>query len=149
MKHIETTQLEAYVLDQLGENERMAIEEHLDTCDSCFEAYMTELESWTLEPSLADDFTDQTIDQIIEKQVMPTVEVKRTSVQKQKRTLMHYGLAAGLTLVLMVSGAFEQVIHVFDEDTFKERPSISKNIVSETDRLLQKVNEEMGSDVDE
>ncbi|KGP91134.1 hypothetical protein N780_17260 [Pontibacillus chungwhensis BH030062] len=149
MKHIETTRLEAYIEDSLSDHERWEIEDHLDVCDLCFEAYMTSIETWTLEPSLAMDFTDQTFDQIIKKQVMPGKEAKRSAVQKQKRTLVHYGLAAGLTMILMISGVFEQVLHVFDEDSFKERPSISKNIVSETDRLLQKVNEDMRSDADE
>ncbi|GGD26426.1 zf-HC2 domain-containing protein [Pontibacillus salipaludis] len=149
MKHIETTRLEAYMEDSLSDHERWEIEDHLDECDFCFEAYMTKVESWTLEPSLAQDFTDQTFDQIVKKQVMPVKESKRSAVQKQKRTLVHYGLAAGLTMILMVSGVFEQVLHVFDEDSFKERPSISRNIVSETDRLLQKVNEDMRSDADE
>ncbi|QST00468.1 hypothetical protein IMZ31_02415 [Pontibacillus sp. ALD_SL1] len=149
MKHIETTRLEAFMEDSLSDYERREIEDHLDECDFCFEAYMTKVESWTLEPSLAQDFTDQTFDQIVKKQVMPMEEAKRGSVQKQKRTLVHYGLAAGLTMILMVSGVFEQVLHVFDEDSFKDRPSISEDIVNETDRLFQKVNEDMRSDVDE
>ncbi|KGX90327.1 zf-HC2 domain-containing protein [Pontibacillus marinus] len=150
MEHINDDTLQAYIGDILSEVDRERIEEHLATCDRCLDNYFDVVDQWSLEaPSLSEDFTDQTFDQILKKQVMPTSERVSSPSSRKKSTLLHYSIAAGLTLFLMFSGVFQQMMQVFDEDSLRQQPSISDQIVKQTSKWLDQGIKLKGEDTNE
>lgn len=139
MEHIDNVVIQAYVNDHISETERASIEEHLAVCDTCLESYFDIVDQWTLEaPSLSDDFTDQTIDQILTKQVMPPSKDVHVRTTKRRSTIMNYSIAAGLTIILMFTGVFQQMVQMFDQDTLREQPSISNQIIKQTSDWLDR-----------
>jgi len=137
MEHINGETLQSYVKDNVSEADREQIEAHLADCDTCLEKYFDVVNQWTLEtPSLSEDFTDQTIDQILTKQVMPTSESTSSTSSRKQSTLLHYSIAAGLTIILMFTGVFQHMMQAFDEDNLRKQPSISDQIIKQTGEWL-------------
>lgn len=141
MKHIEEHRLKAYVDDALVDVERLEVEAHMDQCEACFEHYLTIVDAWSLEPSLSEDFTDQTFDQILKQQSLQATDQakqeKPVRKRKQNKTFVHYAVAAGLTILLMFGGVFDFMMERFNEDSIKQKPSISKDIAEKTGKLLE------------
>lgn len=137
MKHIQDQTLMDYINDQLTEPERMEVERHLDECELCFESYLTHIDSWSLNTSLSEDFTDQTINQLIEGHKKPEKIQKQNTYSKRNKTFFNYAIAAGLTVLLMFSGVFESMFTSFNDDSIKQRPSISKQLVEKTGNIIE------------
>ncbi len=134
MNHIKYEQWVLYVKDELDEETRQMYEEHMFICDSCLELYSKAIESYnhTL-PQLPEDFTDKIIDHITEKTTPPLVKEKTES--KVRKSLLHYTVAAAMTVILMTSGLFGHLLQI--PSTFAERSSNIQN-ESLTDQLLNK-----------
>src|SRR5690625_1095796 len=109
MNHITDEQWLAYVKNELNEKMRSHYDDHLYTCDHCLALYLKAIETVELQHSVI------TTDEIIQT-VNKNVEIKQTQEIKEpsfyKKALFHYIVAAAMTLLLMSSGVFSQLIHV-------------------------------------
>ncbi|WP_082235070.1 anti-sigma factor family protein [Halobacillus massiliensis] len=132
MSHLREENIAAYIGDQLSEEERDLIEDHLNDCTLCFESYLEAVDR--IEPSydLSPSFTEEIFNKIN----------KKTPKTKGKSTLVHYAIASAMTLVLMGSGIFHYVFSAFDDQQFQEQPSITEKLINESD--YWKNNDELG-----
>ncbi|MFC7061904.1 zf-HC2 domain-containing protein [Halobacillus seohaensis] len=125
MKHITNEDFVAYMRNELNDSNRSQIEDHLDECEICFLSYIESVTRWNTESELSPSFTDNTLDVLQEKS--PAASKKYKSQSKQ--TLVHYALAAGLTILLMGSGVFQYVFSAFDDEKFQDQPSITEQVL--------------------
>ncbi|MBD8069634.1 anti-sigma factor family protein [Bacillus sp. PS06] len=106
MNHYNQEIWSKYINNELEENQREQVENHLYSCDQCLELYMTLIEQSEHLPELMDDqLTEEVIKQL------PFSEESK-SVRKRRFTqhpLFHYGIAATITFGLMSSGVFQNI----------------------------------------
>ncbi|MDX8046208.1 hypothetical protein SH601_09415 [Gracilibacillus sp. S3-1-1] len=105
MTHITKDMLRSYIEGETEYAEH--IDQHLLECDECVALYMSVLDDIEMNSTLSSDFTDKTIQQIEKTTVTP----KRN---KKNHLLVHYLVAAGLTMLLTVSGVFQGVTNMSD-----------------------------------
>ncbi|SDK17495.1 zf-HC2 domain-containing protein [Sediminibacillus albus] len=139
MSHVQNELLFLYIEDNIdGRRNRQQIENHLETCEHCFASYLDLLEHWETPAGLTDSFTDITIEKVKLYQSYSHLAEQRPSSyrSRQARTLVHYLLAAALTLVLMAGGIFQGVLDLTDQSNLDKRPSLTDNIMQKTDSWL-------------
>ncbi|MFC0523552.1 hypothetical protein ACFFGV_08130 [Pontibacillus salicampi] len=128
--------LKDYAEQNVAEWEQMEIEHHLLDCTHCLEEYLAMLND-TAPPGLSSSFTTQTIERV-EKQY-PALQRKG---RRKNRSLLHYMMAAGLTLVLMMSGVFDRIMDSIEPASSHNRSSVSEQMVERTsswiDHLITK-----------
>lgn len=107
--HITHTMMERYVLGQLSEDERERIDEHLLTCDRCLQQLM-EAEP-LLDPQVQLSETDlhRLEERVISKLHADRKKPVRHPVRWLQRASVQYAIAASITLILFISGAFSNV----------------------------------------
>ncbi|MBU8906410.1 anti-sigma factor family protein [Desertibacillus haloalkaliphilus] len=104
MTHYPIEKWKAYVNDELTEYEREEVEQHLYSCDRCLELYMAVIEQEGEDMPVVEDeraFTEAVLQETtvtVKKQRKPSI---------QKKTVIHYVIAASMTLTLMTTGFFE------------------------------------------
>lgn len=103
MNHYDTGTWSLYRKNQIDENQRRLMEDHLAVCDSCLQNYLAaagEEEARLAEQLLPPDFSTA---------VREKIRIKKLQLYKRKRTrsLMNYTVAAAITLALMSSGMFD------------------------------------------
>lgn len=111
MSHFSKEQWLSYVKGtEIG---RASMEAHLQQCDECMELYM-----YALEDSAADlpQLTD--LEQFASR-ASAAAKRQRAGRTKQRgflsHPLLHYTIAAGITIVLVGSGAFQQLFDRFSD----------------------------------
>lgn len=128
--HMTRSQWQSFIQNQLPDDERERYEDHLYTCDDCLAVYMVCLEE--LEQPVA------VREQLAIPKHTPTV-VKPFYQQ----TLFHYGLAACITLLLMSTGVFSQLIsHSNQWNTVagkKQQRSVTDQLMQKTTALLDQL----------
>lgn len=97
--HFEETEWRQYVSDTLPVNQRAAMELHLYRCEVCLQLYMSCLEQAEELPTLSPADPQAYISDILTR----TTGTKRSWYRS---TLLHYGIAAAATLVLVATGFF-------------------------------------------
>lgn len=99
MKHYDEQTWSLYINEQLLPNESSEMEHHLYRCDDCLTRYMSCMEQMTMTlPALETD----------ERTYVDTV-LTRTLGSKRSwyhSTILHYGIAAAATLILVATGFF-------------------------------------------
>ncbi|WP_053217997.1 zf-HC2 domain-containing protein [Virgibacillus senegalensis] len=137
MIHIEKD-LWPYIEEKVDEQKRQQIEGHLETCEQCFGYYIDLLEQWNAPGRLSDSFTETAIDKINIQQPFPqkSLQQKSSSHTSKMKTVRHYLLAAGLTLLLMASGIFQDILHITDQTNLDSRPSMTDSLMQKTDSWL-------------
>ncbi|WP_153463654.1 MULTISPECIES: anti-sigma factor [Sediminibacillus] len=137
MIHIEE-ELWPYIEETVDDQKQQQIEAHLETCAQCFDRYLALLDQWEAPGHLADSFTEATIDKLNVQQVLPQKDGQKTSssISREVKTISHYLLAAGLTILLMASGIFQGVLHVTDKTNIHSRPSMADSLMQKTDSWL-------------
>ncbi|MFD1020774.1 zf-HC2 domain-containing protein [Thalassobacillus hwangdonensis] len=130
MKHLTETQLSAYLSETMDESEKLALEHHLEQCESCFHDYLTAMEEWDPAITLSGSFTDEVMT-VIGDQVAPS-----QPASSKKRMWINFSAAAGLTLILTVSGLFHEMVSFADQKEFKQAPSITEKMMTQTNELL-------------
>lgn len=112
MNHITNEQWLTYVKDELDEKLRIDYEEHLYGCDQCLALYLEAVEIVEQQALII------TTDEIIQS-VNKNIASKQSKDIKEpifyKKALFHYLVAAAMTLVLMSSGVFSQLIQVVSD----------------------------------
>ncbi|WP_102028847.1 hypothetical protein [Salirhabdus sp. Marseille-P4669] len=145
-QHVEIDVLRRYTSNQLNEQEQVAIESHLDHCDVCFETYLHVIDEWSIPHSLSETFTDDTVERIKSSQPnMSPDSSLPTKTDYHKKTITNYFLAAGLTVVLMFTGAFKLVTNVSDKINVYDEP-ISDELVDKATGFLTIQTTNMGEE---
>ncbi|WP_026678391.1 anti-sigma factor family protein [Fictibacillus gelatini] len=136
MNHYTEHEWQAYIRNQLPEKMREEYESHLYTCDDCLENYMRALDSQTDE-----------MPTYMGEEELQAPAVKRQAVRKKSssyRTLIHYGIAASITLMLTSSGFFAHlasyVNSMQEKQVEKKDGSFSENMMDKTLHLLDFIN---------
>ncbi len=145
MNHCTTELIQAYILDSLTEIERTEFEDHAFACDHCLVEYVNciEAEGYPL-PILSNEeqFTEQIMSKIAKRDNTSTTASTTAWVRRKSRLLplVHYGIAASITLLLMTSGVFQGITRLastIEEAPKQEEPSISHNVMN---KALQWIN---------
>ncbi len=138
MRHITNEQWLAYVKDELDEKVRIDYEGHLYGCDQCLALYIEAVEMVEQQASII------TTDEIIQS-VNTSVAMKQPKDIKEpsfyKKALFHYMVAAAMTLVLMSSGIFSQLIDVVSdiESEDANRSSVTSKIMDSSTSIIEQV----------
>jgi len=128
-----------YVNDELDEDMRILLEDHLYGCDECLDLYVGAVaEQETVLPAISNEatFTDQ-----IMMKIANVEEKEKEGIQKKKKrafyhsALFHYTLAAAATVFLMSTGVFQTVIQ---HTQTIQRVEASANKESEMTGLIDK-----------
>lgn len=104
LEHYQQQHWRDYTLNLKSDEERQNMEEHLLICDSCLEIYLEELSS-------RDDYQQDISPEFTDIVIKKAIGSKYENVKKYERNkfFRNYTIAAGLTLALMASGAFDLI----------------------------------------
>ncbi|MGM0829387.1 MAG: hypothetical protein ACQEU4_14300 [Bacillota bacterium] len=139
MSHIALEEWKNYVRDEMNDIKRSEYEEHLYSCDQCMSLYMEAIESVQDElpsiegPSL---YTDEVMERI---PVEMNPVVKKVKKQWYEEKVFHYVLATAMTLILMASGIFGELVKITTDFERNQQPSFTENILNKTTALLDSV----------
>ncbi len=138
MSHYPKEQWLNYVTDQLKEETRKEMEEHLGKCDQCLAYYIEEVTRCEQEISLSETFTDTVLAKVKsrEGENKPERQALSGRLQPRKRLLLHYSVAAALTLVLTFSGVFEEIS---DGAKIAAQQEIQGEQIPMTEQLMDKI----------
>ncbi|MGD6968237.1 hypothetical protein ACQCVP_17550 [Rossellomorea vietnamensis] len=144
MKHIPYEDWLKYVEDGLREPVREQYEEHLYSCDHCMEIYLAALQSnETSLPALPDAlrFADHIMaDVLAGKQVEPPAAGKEEKFYQ--RAAFHYIVAAAMTILLMTTGVFQQMIGFAEEFQRNSGSSVTTELMNKTTNFINDVENE-------
>lgn len=146
MNHVNFEKWVQYVRGEIDDHTREQLDAHLYSCDQCLSIYLEVVEAQEQSlPMMAneDGFTNSIMKQI-ESQKLPEkiVSVKKTSFYQ--KAAFHYIVAAAMTLILMSSGVFSQLMnYVSDfESANKHEPSAIEGLMNNTVSFIDKVQKE-------
>ncbi|ANB57019.1 zinc-finger family protein [Anoxybacillus sp. B7M1] len=121
-----------FISDQLTEAKRIEMEDHLYTCDRCLEIYMELMEEHAASLPSPSRFSISA-DEII-------AQVRQEPHQQQEKVgqkLLHYGIAAAITITLLSSGIFQSIANAAVGASISEkRPSYAEQLMNKTISLL-------------
>ncbi|TYR73680.1 hypothetical protein FZC79_17545 [Rossellomorea vietnamensis] len=144
MKHIPYEDWLKYVEDGLGEPVREQYEEHLYSCDHCMEIYLAALQfNETSLPALPDAlrFTDQVMADVLAGKQKETPGAGKEEKFYQ-RAAFHYIVAAAMTILLMTTGVFQQMIGFAEEFQRNSGPSVTTELMNKTTDFINNVENE-------
>lgn len=137
MKHFSYKETLRYVRNEWKEEDRVALEGHLYTCDQCLEMYLQVVEEEESNlPMIADEtnFTDSVMVGIKEQKA--PVQVKARPNPFYQQAFFHYFLAAAATILLMSSGVFQSLTqyteNVQGPQVTAKTPSVTEGIIDKT-----------------
>lgn len=142
MNHMTYEQWLQYTKDEMDEELRVQYENHLYSCDYCLELYMKAVEEADYPPlddSAAAGFADSVMQRLDETKAEPR---QKTVSNIRKQTLWHYGLAAAMTVLLMSTGAFSQLVNIastFENSAANQDRSIVDSFLQNTDSITHKI----------
>lgn len=135
-----------YINGELSSQLMSEMEEHLYSCDQCLFHYL-ELIAKTDLPAMTNEsiFTEKVM-QEIEKIPVQSKKVEENQLRKTKQgkyfkqTVIHYLLAAGLTIVLVSTGFFGKILESadqFQKDTvYNPSTSITEQLFNKTEQFV-------------
>jgi len=134
MAHYGDDMLAAYIKDKLSEEKRVEIEDHLFSCNECLDVYMQQMDAGADQlPSLENhsSFTDEVIESLSFSK--PAMKIPTRKRRIYQHSLFHYGVAAGVTLVLMTSGFFQGITGIVSNveaaSNSPTQQTVSKNVM--------------------
>lgn len=132
MTHISKEKWLTYANNKLNEDERETYEAHLYQCDHCLEVYMEVIE--TVDMTTPNLTTETIIDHVLPKQTA----AKEGGYRK---TFLHYTVAAAMTILLMSSGLFTQLININHdiETNNSHKTSFVQNILNSSFSIIDQV----------
>ncbi|MFD2614190.1 hypothetical protein [Paenibacillus gansuensis] len=153
-RHYEAAAWLNYIQESLPLNEAETMETHLYTCDACMSIYLDVMEGEAdgvsggesaVEAELPDHFTDRVMASLPEPAAVlnaGNVSRKPGSVPRRS-TWLHYTVAAAITLLLMSSGVFQQLLqrteHVSDELSGGRPVSVTQKIMKKAAVVLDEL----------
>lgn len=154
MTHYTYAEWQKYVRNELDNNTREKLENHLYTCDQCLNHYLQAVEANESSlPSLSDQqsFTDfimaavsntdsvpDTKSNTNDLEMVPDTKSNTKTLKKPfyQQAAFHYLLAVAATLFLMFSGAFQSLARYasfIDAQHVQERkPSVTEGVMNKT-----------------
>ncbi|MEH7081952.1 hypothetical protein V7139_04340 [Neobacillus drentensis] len=157
MKHYSFEEWLQYVNDEVNENTKEELENHLYSCDQCLDQYLIAVEaSESSLPILSDisDFTDLVMAEVSKQKpvvpdtvrnlntmsMVPSVpDTKMTNMKKKpfyQQAVFHYLLAAAATLLLTFSGVFQSLAayaNSIEKPQIQEKkPSVTEGVINKT-----------------
>ncbi len=148
MNHINYEKWMLYATDSLDEETRSQYENHLYSCDHCLELYLKAVEEAESQmPVLTNPtgFTDSIMKEIGCVQEKTQNKVKpRKNLRRQ--TLVHYTIAAAMTLVLMSTGIFSQLtstISTFENTAAEQEQSVINDWLNKTESITEKIDDNL------
>ncbi|KGP72104.1 anti-sigma factor family protein [Pontibacillus yanchengensis] len=141
MNHVTEEVIQLYINGQLQEQEHLQLEAHFEHCDTCFDMYLEQMDAADTASPLSEKFTDDTIKTIIHQHPTFQPPSKTFSAQPsaKRNTFLHYVVAAGFTILLMMSGVFQYMTDSFNQDGIKKGPSFSGQLMEKTGALLDQL----------
>lgn len=137
MKHPSKAEWNDYIARRLPIAQYERYELHLYTCDECLSVYMRCINEQASDmPQLHDEaaFTEKVITSIRKKK---SPAVRQTFY---KRTLVHYGAAAIVTLMLMTTGTFQGILSLVSDveslTNTEQRASLSDHLMERAGSVL-------------
>lgn len=113
MAHYSEQRWLLYTQDGLEESERHEMEEHLAACDECLTLYIQQLEQVPI------DMPDSVIGAALVNQVVYRLREPsrhRPVTTPLRLRMLHYSVAAAITLLLMTSGVFDRMLSSEERD---------------------------------
>lgn len=145
MSHYQLEEWQAYINDEVAEEVRLEYEEHLATCDKCFETY---LEAVSASDSGFPDVNEKLTDEIVryvDQQAGFTIKKKDDA---RKKSLIHYFVAASLTLIFTFSGLFNGLVeipsYIKAEIVQKDSESLTEKLLNKRMEVIKKVEQKEG-----
>lgn len=144
MNHIDYENWLLYATDSLDEETRSQYEKHLYSCDQCLELYLEAVEEAESQmPVLSDPlgFTDSIMKEIGGVQEKPPPQIKPKK-NLRRQALVHYVIAAAMTLVLMSTGIFSELmstVSAFENSAAKQEHSVISSWLNKTDSITEKI----------
>lgn len=130
MNHYNEQAWKQYVEERLSPDTLSEMELHLYQCDECLTMYMTCLEQMEAILPIIEKDTQGYVDAIIAR----TTGTKRSWYHS---TMLHYGIAAAATLILVATGFFHGISQELDSvGTFKPTNSINTSSSLQTDKPI-------------
>lgn len=139
LKHIQFEEWVHYLNGDLDESVRLAYEEHLYECDHCLEQYMKAMEVSTIEIPDISHLTDSIMKEVNSFKEKDKKPLSNTSTHKQIVT--HYILAAAMTILLMATGVFSQLMNVTSvlaKTESNESQSFVQSILENQESIIDK-----------
>ncbi|WP_171038117.1 zf-HC2 domain-containing protein [Aquibacillus sediminis] len=130
MCHRSKSELEAYVQATMSLEQQDQIEQHLEECEACFTIYLDVIEMQPMDVALSENFTTDTMEQLEHLNLTP----KKSN---QNKIVGHYLLAAGLTIVLMLSGVFQNFLSV--TTNLENKSSLTEQLMEKTNVVLEEM----------
>ncbi|MFD2656150.1 hypothetical protein [Gracilibacillus thailandensis] len=129
MKHMTRDALLAYI--NAESNQETEVENHLLECETCTDLYLSIVEEVEMNSGVSADFTDDTLQQL-------EIRLPAPPQKKQNHVFIHYLVAAGLTILLTITGVFQGALDVSDIQQ-KKGGSITDHLMTKTDNVLQEI----------
>ncbi|QDP39332.1 zf-HC2 domain-containing protein [Radiobacillus deserti] len=141
MEHLNKERVLAYIADSLSEEEHETIEQHLYSCESCMNTYLENIEFSTPDYVISESFTDKTVASIESLYSMVPKNPTVNSNTKNK-TFVHYIVAASLTLILFMSGVFQNALSITDGPKIEKDTPFTQKIMEQTSGFVDRWLEE-------
>jgi len=141
MNHFDSEQWCRYVQDEgLSGTQRDEMERHLQRCDVCLHHYMTQIAALAGSLPMMETGEAEFADQLIQR----TMRTRRSLFRS---SLLHYGIAAAATLILVVSGVFHGLTQevnakMLNSSRQATATSISDQLMNHTLSWLDKIKNE-------
>ncbi|WAA12883.1 hypothetical protein [Fervidibacillus halotolerans] len=138
----------AFAKGELREDVYLEMEHHLYHCDQCLAIFSKiMIEDETVPPMTnGTAFTDQVMEKVsqIDREITFDTGRKKQKKAYVKQTMIHYTIAASLTILLMFSGTFEKLsesIGNVHKTGFEQNESVTENVLNKTLSLLDSIKE--------
>ncbi|MCD1260918.1 zf-HC2 domain-containing protein [Paenibacillus athensensis] len=141
MKHFDSEHWQRYVRnEELSAAQRDEMEWHLQHCEACLEHYMSQVEASMDDLPMMETGEAEFADQLIRR----TMRTRRSLFRS---SLLHYGIAAAATLILVVSGVFQGLTQevnakMLNSPRQPDQTSISDQLMNHTLSWLDKIKKE-------
>ncbi|NRD77719.1 hypothetical protein HPT25_09705 [Bacillus sp. BRMEA1] len=147
MKHYAYNEWVKYIKNEVDEQVRLELEEHLYTCNQCLDLYLQAIAfTESSFPMLTNEssFTDRVMSELSTNK--KAASTAGTSYQPNRQAnnrkpfyqqvLFHYLLAAAATILLTFSGAFQSLAKYANfieiHDLQRKQPSVTAGVINKT-----------------
>ncbi|MCR8849849.1 hypothetical protein NQ095_15630 [Rossellomorea sp. SC111] len=139
MIHIALDEWKMYVRDEMEEDKRIEYEEHLYSCEHCMGHYLEAVDAVQRDlPSI--EGPSLYTDEVMERIPFEGGDARKPSRKDwYEKKVFHYVLATAMTLILMATGIFGELLKVTSEFEKNSQPSFTENILNKTTALLDDV----------
>lgn len=153
MSHFSKEEWTLYINDQLDQAMRESCEDHLYVCEECLGLYLECLErSATALPAIEyeERFIEQTLIAAREAKNLTSIEHTTKNIRKKSqevhqarrdRSIFHYTVAAVVTIMLMSTGIFQEIVQAKLATTAEqvERQPFSEKLMQQAVRVLDAI----------